>query len=205
MFCPCMSGAIVRVLVVVVCGATIATAVSAQTLLNSGVWLHPDGRYHLYEVWGNPDKTWQQAKDFAESQTRSGYGSGYLATITSQAENAFVWDLWDHLVQDVSSVWLGGYQPLGSQEPAGGWTWVTGEAWSYTNWAPGEPNNLGGAEHWLEMWRQHGGGTWNDALANLHFDFVVEYTGLQVIPEPTTLLLFASGLASLLTLRRRAS
>jgi hypothetical protein len=28
-------------------------------------------------------------------------------------------------------------------EPDGGWQWVTGEAFSYTNWRLGEPNNNG--------------------------------------------------------------
>ncbi len=31
--------------------------------------------------------------------------------------------------------WLGGYQPKGSTEPAGGWRWLSGETWDYSNWA----------------------------------------------------------------------
>src|SRR6266850_669628 len=66
---------------------------------------------------------------------------GYLATITSAEENAFVFMLINH-----PQYWngelgplLGGYQPPGSSEPGGGWTWVTGEVWVYSNWAPGQP------------------------------------------------------------------
>lgn len=30
---------------------------------------------------------------------------------------------------------LGGYQPAGSQEPDGGWQWLSGDDWGYVNWA----------------------------------------------------------------------
>lgn len=30
---------------------------------------------------------------------------------------------------------IGGYQAEGSAEPAGGWHWLSGEPWEYTNWA----------------------------------------------------------------------
>ena len=32
--------------------------------------------------------------------------------------------------------WLGGY------EASSGWSWVTGEPWTWSNWMPGEPNNV---------------------------------------------------------------
>jgi len=67
---------------------------------------------------------------------------GHLATITSEAENAFIYGLasnnialWHSLPNGcVLGPWLGGTQPTGSSEPGGGWRWVTGETWSYTNW-----------------------------------------------------------------------
>ena len=65
---------------------------------------------------------------------------GYLATITSAQENTFVHNLitaneyWINVGVDSRGPWLGGYQPAGSLEPAGGWTWVTGEAFVYQNW-----------------------------------------------------------------------
>jgi hypothetical protein len=30
--------------------------------------------------------------------------------------------------------WIGGYQDSNASEPEGGWNWVTGEPWIYTNW-----------------------------------------------------------------------
>lgn len=61
------------------------------------------------------------------------------------------------------SVWLGGTF-LSSNR----WAWIDGHRPSgYTNWARGEPNNLGGSEGKMMMWGRgapHGflEGTWND-------------------------------------------
>jgi hypothetical protein len=73
----------------------------------------------------------------------------YLATISSAAENAFAFDLinrpafWYDAVPYRFSVgpWLGGAQAAGAAEPGGGWGWITGEPFSFTAWAPGEPND----------------------------------------------------------------
>ncbi|MEP7274673.1 MAG: C-type lectin domain-containing protein, partial [Acidobacteriota bacterium] len=63
-----------------------------------------------------------------EAQAAAVARGGYLATILSDAENTFVFNL----VNDPAywrddlpfGPWIGGYQPPGSPEPAGGWTWV---------------------------------------------------------------------------------
>ena len=89
--------------------------------------------------------TWPEAKKAAEA------AGGHLATITSQQEWDIVYALKDKGAQQV---YLGGYQPAGSQEPNGGWSWVTGEPWSFTAWFPGEPNNSffdRSPENFLEM------------------------------------------------------
>jgi hypothetical protein len=59
---------------------------------------------------------------------------------------------------------LGGYQPPGSSEPDGGWTWVTGEAWDYTNWAGGQPDN--GDTPSEDGLCFLPGGVWNDKKTN---------------------------------------
>ncbi|RZO56772.1 MAG: hypothetical protein EVA77_01850 [Phycisphaeraceae bacterium] len=38
--------------------------------------------------------------------------------------------------------WLGGIQPAGSSEPDGGWSWSNGDAFDFTGWLEGEPNNI---------------------------------------------------------------
>ena len=151
---------------------------------------------HYYEWVANYDISWTNARDGAELLEHSG-NTGYLATITSDNENTFIIDT---LLQTVTEkmAWIGGEQP-GGPEPAGGWTWITGEPWSYTNWSQSpqvEPNDLSPGEDHLMMYLHgdvHGrAGKWNDANSNA-LDvggYVVEY-----LPEPATLgLLLLGGL-----------
>lgn len=73
----------------------------------------------------------------------------HLATITSRAEDLFVFGLVandDRFFREEHGPWLGGVQRNANREPAGNWWWVTGERFGYTNWQAGEPNNSGGAD-----------------------------------------------------------
>lgn len=108
-----------------------------QTFTNSA------GITHYYEAVyvSSGNLNWYQAAYLAQD------AGGYLASITSEKENTFVFNL----VSDEKYFWsfpaegehygisigpfLGGYQPDGSPEPAGGWRWLSGDAWEYTNWA----------------------------------------------------------------------
>jgi hypothetical protein len=123
---------------------------------------------HWYEVVGS-SITWEDAKTAAQALSYSGM-SGHLATITSEKENNFVSSL-----GSVDGCWLGGFQSAGSSEPNGGWQWVTGESWSYTNWNSGEPNDMGN-ENALQFWNSN---VWNDKNGNNMYGYIVEY-------EPTT-------------------
>jgi hypothetical protein len=122
-----------------------------------------------YEFVTSTAVPWYTARDIAASRTYLGR-RGYLASINSADENTFIWNTWN-TVSSGTAVWLGGYQPPGSPEPAGGWSWASGEPFSYTNWNPGEPNNAGG-EDALTFWS---GGTWNDTSSADSLYFVVEY------------------------------
>lgn len=101
------------------------------------------GETHWYEVVYVPSMNlnWYQNAYLAQE------AGGYIACITTEEENAFVFSL----VTDEKYWWafpedgghygikigpnLGGYQPEGSVEPAGGWSWLSGEPWEYSNWA----------------------------------------------------------------------
>jgi hypothetical protein len=76
------------------------------------------------------------------------HDGGYLATIASADENAFVFSLVNSptffSAANGSGPALGGRQEADSPEPAGGWYWVTGEQWSYTNWSADSPNDGAG-------------------------------------------------------------
>lgn len=58
------------------------------------------------------------------------------------------------------AVWLG----ADNRNTANGFTWVTGEAFRYAEWGPGEPNNDGGTEYYLMLAHsQDEGWVWNDS------------------------------------------
>lgn len=133
-------------------------------------------------------------------------GGWHLATITSADEHAFV-------VANLLAPITGASDPrahywIGANDVAneGSFAWVTGEAFSFTAWWGGEPNNAGD-EDYLAYDLRGTDWRWNDATVNIAgFDFgrgyLIERTVARV-SEPATLGLFAFG-ALVLTLRKRA-
>jgi len=122
------------------------------------------GNGHWYQLVLEGHPSWTQAKLFAEQR------GGYLATLTSQAEN----DLAGRLSHGLNPMLLGGFQDHSSQsysEPGGGWRWVTNEPWAFTNWGAGEPNNASNGhgepgEDYLYSWTVAEGYKWNDGDNN---------------------------------------
>jgi hypothetical protein len=72
-----------------------------------------------------------------DARAAAANAGGHLITITSAAENSFVVS---NLNQTNNYAWIG----LVNTGRVGSFAWVTGEALSYTNWLPGQPNNLYG-------------------------------------------------------------
>jgi hypothetical protein len=134
------------------------------------------GNGHFYEVVSAPSGiTWGNASLGATNR------GGYLATITSAEENAFIFNI---ATQDATvwysgyGPWIGGIQPAGSAEPAGSWRWITGEAFIYRNWAPVQPNNNGNEDRIQFGGQADRSSMWNDiSQTNTNFTrgFVVEY------------------------------
>lgn len=171
---------------------------------------------HYYEKIDG-EVTWDEANSNASSQVYMGL-QGHLVTITSAAENLFLTNNADigggENLNLIHLYWTGGFQPAGSDEPDGGWSWITGEAFTYNNWASGEPNDYAG-EMYLGF--DHGftadGKMWNDLPALWDVDdptslfkgpgYIVEYDGSTPVPEPGTVLLLGLGLLSLIPLKKK--
>jgi formylglycine-generating enzyme required for sulfatase activity len=91
-----------------------------------------------------------------------------LACLTSAAESAFARGL------GVEIAHLGGFQTPDTCEPNCGWQWLSGEPWSYTQWAPTQPDNGSGVEDVLELQLA---GNWNDYEATSYRNsFIVEWS-----------------------------
>ena len=118
---------------------------------------------HYYKVF-EYSMSWNSAMNVCRSL------GGYLATITSERENEVIKRLFmqDH---NQEAYWIGGYKDRNSN-----WSWVTGEAFEYSHWAHGEPNNSGGDENRLEYFAHTNSiGTWNDRKENFNHGFICEW------------------------------
>jgi beta-lactamase regulating signal transducer with metallopeptidase domain len=141
------------------------------------------GNGHFYQGVRMPKPLpWNEADGLAKLL------GGHLVTITSAAENDFVFRLidddtyWYHSY-NWRGPWIGAVQPPGSVEPADGWTWVTGEPFAYTRWDAGQPNNFNGSpEDRVHFGNQRSRiPTWNDVRENFEevVSFVVEWEPAQ--------------------------
>jgi hypothetical protein len=109
-------------------------------------------------------ESWAEARDQAASMSYLGM-QGHLATLTSQAEDEWVWNNLSILdssgsIANLFRFLLGGYQDPNYAElgPSDNWKWVTGEPWVWTNWDGTEPNNGNGSyeEDALSFYKQYG-------------------------------------------------
>ena len=130
------------------------------------------GNGHSYLVV-NEGPDWFTARAAAEAMSFNGL-TGHLVTIVDQAEHD-----WIQANLVFNRPWIGLYQNTTSStyaEPAGGWEWITGEPFTFTFWAAGEPNDNPVGEDFAEW---HGGG-WNDMVGSstTPTEYIVEFDGL---------------------------
>ncbi|MDV7141653.1 hypothetical protein R3X27_03050 [Tropicimonas sp. TH_r6] len=105
----------------------------------------PDGDENFYEVVlvESMNVSWVQAAILAEGE------GGYLASLTSPEETAFVfglvdddayfWEFPDDYTPDSHyrikiGPFLGGVRVSETEDSLDGWQWLSGEPWEYTNW-----------------------------------------------------------------------
>lgn len=164
--------------------------------LPDGVLLN-EANGHFYEAVTVPGGIdWEDAKAAAESRLIRGV-QGHLVTITSQQEDLFIATSFREAFPRILSerpvgcsggpttvestcgygYWFGARQQSGSSdEPEGGWEWVTGEPFVYTAWADGQPNDhLGREEDCLNP--HPAGSLWNDSQCDDRRigGYIVEY------------------------------
>jgi len=163
-------------LIISVCAVNASMAALVQWKVEDG------GNGHYYEAISVSGLTFDDARVSAELR------DGYVVTITSQAEQDFISS---HVISDGFGYRIGGFQPIGSPEPDGGWEWVTGEKFDYTNWYSGEPNNQFGIEDTLVMWASN---QWNDGPGSYqnYNGYILE---MEMIPQPATILILGLGAA----------
>jgi hypothetical protein len=178
------------------------------TSLSFAVPVQWAGNGHWYEAVYVPGGiSWTDAKNAASSVL----AGGYLATISSEAENTFVFSLidedkyWYYGTPNGGSFgpWLGGTY----QESEGVWQWVTGELWDYTNWFPGQPDNWMGVENYLHFYvnvSPSRAATWND-LSNWPLQPVKGIYGyvVETVPEPSSFMLLSATVLYLVTQKKR--
>ncbi|WP_025228348.1 dockerin type I domain-containing protein [Fimbriimonas ginsengisoli] len=172
-------------------GVMFAAAASAAATPWTQWKVSDGGNGHWYRAVDNGSEiSWTSARAAAIQD------GVHLATITSQGENNFVYNLssddayWHTDSNETIDIgpWLGALQ-----SPAG-FSWVTGEAFSFTAWLPGEPNgDPDSAIHFMGQGLVRGA-NWNDATKAVTptlspSSYIEELDSVATAPAP-----FTSGL-----------
>ena len=104
--------------------------------------------YYVYDA--GTTSSYEKALEYCEDR------GGYLATITSKAENDFLFNYITE--QGLENAYFG----LSDAEEEGNWKWCTDEEVVFTNWAYGEPNAENIKEDYAMFYFKYNDGTWND-------------------------------------------
>jgi len=145
---------------------------------------------------------WDAARDDAQARVFHGV-RGHLVTLTSNAESAFV-----TASLPVANAWLGAFQDHGAagfSEPGGGWSWVTGEPFTFArwgDWTDPEPSNFyhgglgqpagdapfGWAEDVAQFWILQPS-RWNDVPRHpmVCLRYVIEFDTPSSVPSASTI------------------
>ena len=134
--------------------------------------IYNPGTNHWYELN-------QSLLSFDDAQAYAVSKGGYLACITSAAEN--LWISNNFTPDDLEYAMIGGNDIL----KEGTWKWIDGEPWSFENWIGIEPNNGHGNEDWAAFkaykstdtfwWVDNVGYGWMDLGNEQEWKSLIEY------------------------------
>ena len=133
---------------------------------DSANWTYNPANGHYYRLV-------DQGSTFAQAISGSDALGGYLATITTPGEQAFI-EANGLIGQSSDAMWIGGQANFASQGSSAPFTWVTGpeagQTLSYVNWNTGEPNGaLSNQTQYAQVYSPTHtfAGFWNDAPDSL--------------------------------------
>jgi hypothetical protein len=170
-------------------------SVRGNVLLSVAATVNPVGYYyngvngHFYRPIST-GATYTNARAASLLTTFKGQ-TGYLVTITSADEDAFIFNnvpqgnIWFALTDEASEArWTIDAGPekgllikINNGQLNGNWPG------RYNNWAPGEPNDSGNEDYAVTKWG--GGSQWNDLPNNFNNPYVIEY-GTWTNPDDAT-------------------
>ena len=166
--------------------STSNSALNRTITFNLGAALPLSSNNHFYQFINASGISWTAAKTAAEQLTFFGK-QGYLATVTSAAENQFI----------VSKIQGQGWMGAADSQTEDNWKWMTGpeagtQFWQgrsngsvvgglYNNWYSGEPNDYGSGEDYAHFLLD---GKWNDypLSSNGIQGYIVEFGGMTNDP-----------------------
>jgi len=144
-----------------------ANAGPAPTGIVAGPIANPSNGHDYYLLAPN---SWSESEREAENL------GGTLAVIRNAAEEEWVFSTFGAFGGTNRNLWIG-YR-RGS--PNGGFVSAAGEPLTYANWAPGQPDDSGSVENFVQIWANgtwDGKGLWNDAIDGIFCYGLVELPG----------------------------
>jgi Lectin C-type domain/PEP-CTERM motif len=170
------------------------TRLSADPI--SGPILNPATGHYYYLL---------QNSDWTNAQSQALSLGGNLATINDAAENAWAIQTFSDYGGEARNLWIGLSSGAAPGDNLNNFHWVDGDQSAYRNWASGEPNFPNEQYVLIIAPGVSAAGQWNNVPDVITAGYLggpqaLCYGVAEVIPEPSTIILLALGVASIVAL-----